>query len=461
MPLAFLLGLIVFGLLVLPNVFGLKKVPLEIIFILASVFSSVHLIRMGFSWGEIVEAGAKKISKVIPTIFILLLIGMLIGSWMVSGCIPLFVYYGIKLIQPDYIYFVAFLLPVVFSTLTGTSIGSIGTIGIVLISIASVIGADLPIVAGAIIGGAFFGDKLSPLSDTTNIAAVATDVDLYDHIGSMLYTTIPSAIFAGIFYFFIDSIYPIDTFNMDEKVIATTTGFLNEIFNFNLILILPVIVVLIGSIKKFPAILVLISSSFVACLLALIFQDFDLSDILHSVHKGFNVSMTSLVDVLPPNIDMMLNRGGIYMLIDAIVIALFVFFFIGTLDLIHAIPTVINRIFSYAKTKTSVILSSLLSTGITSALTNNQYAVSFIIGEAFKRKYDELKIDRRVLSRSIEDYGTILENLIPWSPVSITIVSILGISYADYWTWQVFSMINIIIAPLLVILGIGLFTKKD
>ena len=173
LPVLFLGGLILYGMVLRPQVFEQPIFPLEVIFMLAAVFAIGELMILGFAWGDIQDAIIKKLARGFPAILILFSIGVIIGTWMVSGTIPMLIYYGIRLINPAYIYLLAFLIPIIFSTLTGTSWGSIGTIGVVIIGIAAVIGANLGITAGAIVGGAFFGDKLSPLSDTTNLAAMA------------------------------------------------------------------------------------------------------------------------------------------------------------------------------------------------------------------------------------------------------------------------------------------------
>ena len=192
LPILFLGLMIIYGMVLRPKVFGQSQFPLEIVFMLASIFAITELMIFGFDWNDIQDSIVRKIARGFPAILILFAIGVIIGTWMISGTIPMLIYYGIRLINPDYIYILAFIIPIIFSTLTGTSWGSIGTIGVVVIGVASVINANLGITAGAIVGGAFFGDKLSPLSDTTNIAAMATEVDLYDHIRSMMVTTLPS-----------------------------------------------------------------------------------------------------------------------------------------------------------------------------------------------------------------------------------------------------------------------------
>ena len=462
LPILFLIGMILYGLVLRPYVFKQSSIPLEIIFISASFFSASHLSYLGYSWDTLINNAVKKLTKGLPTVLILFAIGMVIGSWIVSGTIPMFVYYGIKLINPTYIYVLAFIIPIFFSLFTGTSWGSVGTIGVVIFGVATIINAHLPIVAGAIIGGAYFGDKLSPLSDTTNMAALATDADLYEHINSMLYTTLPSAIIASIIYIGLGSFYPPTSTAGDFTTLETTLTNIRSIFNFHVLLLLPILIVLIGSFKRWPTIPVLLSSSLVACVLALLFQPYSFADVVQSVYKGFHTDMVNPAIVVPDNISELFNRGGLYALVDAIIIALFVFLFIGLLDTINAIPVIVEKVFAFAKSRTTVILSSLTATGITNAMTGNQYATSFIVGEAFKSKYDTLGIPRKVLSRSLEDYGTMIESIIPWHPTALFMVSVMGIPVGEYWCWQLLTLINLLIAPLLAITGIGCFyfTKK-
>ena len=197
LPVLGLLVMILGGLVVPPLLLDQSQISLELVFVTSAVFAIVVLRLAGVSWERMQQSVMARMDAAMPAFFILLFIGVLIGTWMLSGTIPMLVYYGLTLVNPETFYLVAFLIPVVFSSLTGTSYGSAGTIGVVLISIASAMNADLGVTAGAIIGGAYFGDKLSPLSDTTNLAAIACDVDLYGHIQSMLYTTVPSAMIAA------------------------------------------------------------------------------------------------------------------------------------------------------------------------------------------------------------------------------------------------------------------------
>ena len=460
LPVLFLGLLIFYGMVLRPKVYDQPTFPLEVVFMIAAVFAIGQLLFLGFKWETIQESIILKLSRGFPAILILFSIGVIIGTWMVSGTIPMLIYYGINLINPNYIYLLAFLIPIVFSMLTGTSWGSIGTIGVVIIGVSSVINANLGITAGAIVGGAFFGDKLSPLSDTTNLAAMATEVDLYKHINSMMVTTFPSALLAGIIYFFLGFIYPPIGDEINSSLVNETLESISSMFNFNIWLLIPPLIVLAGSIKKLATLPTLLTSSISAAFIALIFQPYSSANIMSSIHKGFNAEMAYWINSSTDNINILFSRGGLYELNEAIIFSIMVFVFIGTIDLIDSMPSIVDRVFSLVKTKAGLIVSSLLTTGFTNSITSNQSATSFIIGDAFKRRYDKYKISRKVLSRSIEDYGTMLESLIPWHATTIFLTATLGVAYSDYWYWQVLSLINLVLAPSLAILGIGCFYKK-
>ena len=233
-PIIFLGILIIYGMVLRPKVFHQPGFPLEVVFMMAAFFAISELLLLGYEWTDIQKSIVKKLSKGFPAILILFAIGVIIGTWIISGTIPMLIHFGINLIHPSYIYILAFIIPIVFSTLTGTSWCSIGTIGVVIIGVAAVIDANLGITAGAIVGGAFFGDKLSPLSDTTNIAAMATEVDLYDHIQSMMMTTLPSAIIAAIIYFILGFIYPPSFLSGETQQVSITLSAISSIFNFNI-----------------------------------------------------------------------------------------------------------------------------------------------------------------------------------------------------------------------------------
>jgi len=457
LPVIFLAVLIIYGLLVRPLFLDEPQFPLEVVFLLAAVFAIGELMFLGFKWDDIQNAFVQKFVKGLTPLLILFAIGVIIGTWTISGTIPMLIYYGIKMINPAYIYFLCFFIPIIFSTLTGTSWGSAGTIGTVLIGIAATIQADLGIAAGAIIGGAYFGDKLSPLSDTTNMASMATEVDLYQHIRSMLYTTLPSAGIASILFFILGFIYPPKIYEINSPEVVETLSAIKAMFNFNIMLLIPPIIVLYGSIKKKATLPTLLTSSIMACILALIFQRFTIADVMLSLHTGFNINMAPWVSGMPENISQLFNRGGLFELDEVIFFTIIVFIFVGSIDLIEAMPKIVDKVFSFARSRPAVIISSLFATAFTNAITSNQNATSFIIGDAFKKRYERYRIPRKVLSRSIEDYGTMVESLVPWSATTIFMSSTLNVPYSHYWHWQLLSIINLFVAVILAITGKGCF----
>ena len=461
-PILFLSALIGYGLVARPLFLAESPFPLEVIFGLAAGFTVAELFWLGYSWEEIQQSIVSKLARAMPAFFVLFAIGVIISSWMACGALPMLVYYGLRLLNPDYIYLAAFLVPAIFSTLTGTSWGSAGTVGVVIIGIASALQADLGIAAGAVIGGAFFGDKLSPLSDTTNMAALGAEADLFDHIRSMLVTTVPSALLASAAYVVLGFVRPAAAAQGDIGAVEALLAAMREMFAFSPLLLLPPAIVLYGSIRRLPTIPTLLASVFSAVLLALGLQRFQVGDVLLSLTRGFHADMAYWMADVPAKTAELVNRGGLYSMNEAIFVAFLVFFFIGALDVIDAMPTVVNRIFAFASTPRLSVLSALGAAAVANALTSNQYATSFIVGDAFRRRFDALGIQRNVLSRSIEDTGTMIESVIPWHATSVFMVGALGVPFAAYAPWQLLTLINLVVAPVFAIIGIGLFrTNQD
>ncbi len=453
---ATLVLLIAYGLVVRPLALEQPPLPLELIFILAAATTVLQLFLMGHRWVEIQESIIGKFQKALPAFMILFCVGMVIGSWILSGTIPMLVYYGLQSIDPAYLYLISFLAPIIFSSLTGTSWGSVGTIGVVLIGIAIALEANLGITAGAIIGGAYFGDKLSPLSDTTNMAALGADVDLYQHIRSMLWTTLPSAFVAAAIYYWMGSVYPPEIKGDELDQVQPFLVAFDSMFHFSWWLLLPPVVVLLGSLFRMPTVPVLVASIVIACGLAVCFQQFTLTDMANCLHKGFNVEMATWSGVVPQKVQVLLNRGGLYELSEPIIIAFMVFIFIGAMDHIQAMPTVVQYCLSAVRTPRLTVLATLILTAVTNALTSSQYASCFILGDAFRDKYDRQRLPRHVLSRSLEDTGTMIESIVPWHPAAIFMVATLGVEWSEYWCWQLLSLINIAVALLLAVTGIGI-----
>lgn len=462
LPIGVFFALLVYGLFIHPQFFNGGRLPVEVLVLMALCFNAYYLIYKGFSWEEIQENLTRKVGESVPVILILFSVGVLIGSWIVSGTIPMLIYHGISLVSPDWIYIFSFLICIIFSLLTGTSWGSAGTIGVVMLGIAQVYDANIAVTAAAIVGGSFFGDKMSPLSDTTNIAALATNVPVFDHIKSMMYTTGPAALITAIIYIIMSPAIQgesLETAGQIGDIEATLTD-LKTIFNFNLALLIPLGIVLWGSLTRKPIVLTLLGSAWVAMILAFVFQDFNVDAIFNSFNRGFTVEMAGSLD-LKSNVVNILNRGGLYNLIEGVTISFLIFAFIGTLEVVDAVDISINHVMSGLKKRTHVVTAALGATLVTNLTTSNQYATSFVIGAAMNKKFDEAGVPRKVLSRSLEDAGTMMENLFPWTPSGIFMVNALGVGAFEYGPYQFLSLINIAIAFFFAMTGIACFYPKD
>lgn len=458
-PVLGLAGLVGYGLIARPLAWGQPAWPLEIIFILAACLAVGHQMVLGYRWEEIQDSIVRRLASALPAFLILFCIGLIIASWTICGTIPMLVDWGLRLTSPGWLYPVAFLATAVFSTLTGTSWGSAGTIGVVLMGMGGALEAHPGILAGAIVGGAYFGDKMSPLSDTTILAAMATRISVYEHIGSMLYTTGPAMAAAVGGYVLLNGWYPPAVQRGGFESLRPFLDSLAGIFHYHPLLLLPPAIVLAGSLLRRPTVPVLMLSILVASGLALLLQRFAPFDVVRALHKGFQVTMGEswVHGPVPVSVEALLNRGGLYALNDPIITAFMVFLYVGAIDHCRAMAVVMDGALGWIRSPRLTVASALLSTGFASAMTSNQYATTFLVGDAFSERFDRQGIPRRVLSRSIEDCGTMLESLVPWTPTAVYMTTTLGVAWSAWAPYQLLSLVNIPWAFFLALTGLACF----
>ncbi|NNE68474.1 MAG: Na+/H+ antiporter NhaC, partial [Pyrinomonadaceae bacterium] len=257
---------------------GFSNPLLIVSLLLAAAAAGVVAFRHGKGWDDIQEETGAKLAAALPAIIILLAIGVLVGCWMFSGTIPLLVYYGIEFVNPRFIVLTAFLATAAMSLASGTSWGSAGTVGVALMATAAAVGAPLAVTAGAVISGAYFGDKMSPLSDSTNISAIGAGSDLYDHIGSMVYTALPSFVVALVVFLSVGiSAAPSGSSGIPEKALQTQKE-ISALFALGLPALIPPLIALIGMFRKYPAALVIVVSSVAAMLVGVFANGFAFKD---------------------------------------------------------------------------------------------------------------------------------------------------------------------------------------
>lgn len=428
------------------GVFHLKIEPLLIIaVIVAAVLGKV----LGVSWEEMQEGIVEKIAKSMSATLILITVGALIGTWMFSGTIPMMIFYGIELINPNYLFVTAFLVTALISTFTGTSWGSAGTVGVAIMGIAMVQGVSLSITAGAVVAGAFFGDKLSPLSDTTNLSPVVAGSNLYEHIRHLLYTTIPASLIGLVVYFIVGwSTYTSNAF--DREKIEAMTSALTAMFHWNVLLIVPVLIVLVGSIKKYPTIPIMIISSITAIILGVVVQSMSLENAFLATVQGFNVSMVTAGGfdpaATPEAVQKLLNRGGMSSMMQTVLIAFCSFAFAGVISKIGCLEVVLEKLNEKVKSTGSLVLTTVLSCVIMAITTGSSYLAILIPGELFKDAYAQRGLHPKNLSRTLEDSGSIVVSLIPWSMAGVYMSSTLGVPVIEYLPWAIMCYLGFIIA---------------
>ena len=427
-----------------------------LIIVLAAVVSGIQAGILGYSYDEIMKEIATKIAKVWGALLILVIVGFMIGSWMLGGTIPMLIYFGLKLISPKYLALTAFLLTAIVSVLTGTSWGSAGTIGVAFMGVAIGMDANLALVAGAVVSGAYFGDKLSPLSDTTNLSSAVCGVDLYEHVYNQLWTTGSSAILASIFYFIMGQVGAKNNIVVPETI-NILTGTLDNMFKWNILLLIPLAIVLIGSITKKPTIPVMLLASLIALINAAVFQRADLKSIVEVTLNGFNVGMVGMSEEnVAPELIRLLHRGGMMSMMNTLLIAVCAISFAGTMTVTGSLDVVISKMLekinSTFKLVASTIATCLIITGVTS---NGQVSI-LMPGEAFKEAYLKMGLHPKVLSRTLEDSVTCTECLIPWTAAGAYMASTLGVATLNYLPYAILNYSGMIFALVWAFTGIGI-----
>lgn len=441
--------------------YGVFGLPIEALLLSSAVVASAVAWKLGYSWDEIQSAIIDRLAKTLPAVFILILVGGLIGSWMIGGTIPMLVYYGLKVISPEYLVFTAFLVTSMVSLCTGTSWGSAGTVGVALMGVASGMDANLAATAGAIVSGAYFGDKISPLSDTTNFAPVVAGTDLYSHIQHMLWTTIPAFLLAGVVYSFAgNSDVSADT---PDKVIAILAN-LEQLFSLNIILLLPPALILFGAVRKLPTIPLMIAAIALAILNALVFQGFDLITAFSSTLGGFNASMfanAGLEDVeVSSDVLTLVNRGGMTSMMGVVLLVFCAFSFAGALALTGGLNVLVNLLSKGIRGTASLIGATIVTTITVVCTTSDGKLALLIPSELFRDTYKRMKLDAKNLSRTIEDAGTVIEPLVPWTNAGVFMAATLGVATLDYLPWAIQNLSGVFFAMIWASTGIGIARLK-
>lgn len=442
------------GLLVcLGGGYAILRLPTQVCLLGAAVIAGFVALWIGIGWNDMLEGMVEKVTASFGSILVMICVGAMISSWIFSGTIPMLIYYGIKLIDPRFLFVTGFLVCAIISTFTGTSFGSAGTAGVAVMGVAIGTGAPLPIAAGAVISGAVFGDKLSPFSDTTMLAPVAAGCDLYDHIKHMFYTTGSATILSLVVYFIAGLTLPKESMASPELV-QQMLSTLDTMFHFNPILLLPPVIVLAGAFLRKPTVPCMLLASVIAIIMGMLFQGFPFATGMTAFYSGFNVSMTGFQGEVIPQINTLLNRGGLMGMMSTILLIFCAFAFGGIYSKSGCVSVILEKLMKGIRSVGSLITSTVAATIFMSLVTGSSYLAILVPGEMFAPAFDQFDLHRKNLSRTLEDAGTCVVPLVPWAVAGTYMSTTLGVPTIQYLPWSVLCYSSFVFAIIFAFTGL-------
>ena len=412
------------------------------------LIASLVALKIGYSWKFIENSMIKGISQAMQSIIILAIIGVLIGIWILAGVVPTMIYYGLMILKPSIFLVATVLITSITSLATGTSWGTAGTMGIALMGIASGLGIPAPVTAGAVLSGAYFGDKMSPLSDTTNLAPAMAGTDVFTHIKAMFKPTLIAYGLTLLIFGFLSLKYKgasADLSNVD--VIANG---LKESFTISPILLLAPLVVIISIAKKLPAVPGISIGIIIAAILGPIYQGVNFGDILSAGLNGY-VSNTGLEAV-----DKLLTTGGLNNMMSSISLTIIAMMFGGIAEETGILEAIVKKFLHRVQSVVGLVVSTILTCFFTNATMPEQYISIVVPGRMFKNEYKDRKIDPRLLSSTLESGGTVTSAMIPWNTCGTYMSTVLGVSTVHYLPFLFFNLLM----PLVQIIITAIDEKK-
>ncbi len=451
-PILFLILLLTINVMVLGSdaISGANQIAL----LLASGLAGIISFRLGNTWQEIEHSMVKSISSAMAAMLILLAIGSLSGTWLLSGIVPSMIYYGLKILNPTIFLLAACIVCAIVSIATGSSWSTVATVGIALLGIGKALNIHEGVIAGAIISGAYFGDKMSPLSDTTNLAPAMAGTDLFTHIRYMMYTTLPTLMITLV-------IYLVWGFAMDTSEAATDSSAvllaLENRFDLNPLLFIVPILVIVMIVKKVPALPALLVGALLGGIAAIIFQPSVINEISgvtdNYVKSSFvavmNAMTTSIhIQTSDPMITELLTAKGMSGMLNTIWLILCAMIFGGVMESAGLLKVIAEKIIQFAHSTGSLVASTAATCIFFNFTASDQYMAIAIPGRMYAETYRKRGLKPEVLSRTLEDSGTVTSVLIPWNTCGATQANVLGVATMAYAPFCFFC----IISPLMTVL---------
>jgi len=418
-----------------------------------AITAIIAIVRLGYTWSELEEGVIATIGSTMQAIIILAIIGMIIGTWILGGIVPTLIYYGLQVLSPSFFLIASLILCSIVSLATGSSWTTAGTIGIALMGVAAGLGIPAPMAAGAIISGAYFGDKMSPLSDTTNLAPAMAGANLFDHIRHMIYTTGVSYIIAIIGFGIMGARFAGS--DLDTSAITELLALMKDNFNISPLLILVPVIVIVMVAMKVPAIPGLLAGTILGGIAAIVFQGKSFGDVLDAMQNGVVSETGNQI------LDELLTRGGLQSMMWTISLILCALTFGGILKKSGMLEVIAKRILGFAKSTGSLVVATIFTCFFVNFLAGDQYLAIVLPGNMYKDEFHKRGLAPRNLSRCLEDSGTLTSALIPWNTCGATMSSYLGVPTVEYIPYCLLNLVNPIVSIIFGYTGITMMKLED
>lgn len=434
-------------------IFGTPEIHVTLL--LTITYTVIVLMLSGVKWKTIEEGISHGCNIAMIPCLILMLIGALISTFIAAGTIPTLIYYGLKIINPSIFLFTAALVCCIASMATGSSYTTGATFGVAFIGISMGLGIPLPMTAGAVISGAIFGDKMSPVSDSTNLAAGVAEAPLFDHVRSMFYTTGPAILISLILYLVIG--FQFSSGNADMSTTQTILSGIEANFNMDilhvLVSLIPLVVVVVLAVKQVSGLIVMVVASLVSMLIAILFQGRGIYEMMTFMNYGFSIDTGVAI------VDRLLNRGGMQGMMWTVSLGLLGLSFGGLLETSGVLEVLLGKMKRMVEKQGNLILTHVISAIIVNLFSASQYIAIIIPGRMYLPAYKKLGIKNNVCSRTCEDAATVTSPLVPWGLCGVYFTATLGVATLEYAPYTFLAFLSPIIA---VIYGYAnLFIFKD
>lgn len=441
----------------------------QIALLLASAIAGIIAIYLGHNWYDVRAKVVQSIGSAMPSMLILLLIGSLAGTWLISGVVPAMIYYGLKILHPNIFLFASVVICSLVSLATGSSWSTVATIGIALLGIGNALGLNEGLVAGAVISGAYFGDKMSPLSDTTNLAPAMAGTDLFTHIKYMMYTTGPTLFITLVAFLVIGFSFHFE--NVETSVQNTLTA-IEHSYNITPVLfIVPAFLIFI-IIKKTPPLPSLLAGTLMGGIFAIIFQPHIIEQIsgvtdnyAEASYIAVMKAMYGRISIITEDIQVndLLSTGGMAGMLNTIWLIITAMTFGGIMESAGLLEKITQKIIGFAKSTGSLVAATVSTCIFFNVTASDQYLSIVVPGRMFAKTYRDRGLKPELLSRTLEDSGTVTSVLVPWNTCGATQSAVLGVPTVAYIPYAIFCWLSPITSVFMASFNIRIrrFSKEE